>query len=92
MRFVDSLDIHTRRNNLRFLHGTATYPFRLRRAHAVLLVRQLLLQLFAVAVKIKFTFCFRSTVVLLCEPSSKNGMKFTHRFYGFRMGKALTRL
>ena len=27
----------------------------------------------------KFTFCFRSTVVLQCDRSSKNGMKF---YYG----------
>ena len=46
-----------------------------------------------VGAKTKFTFRFRTTVVLRYEPSSKNRVKLllrkcsTHRFYGFRTGK-----
>ena len=50
-----------------------------------------------VGVKIKFTFRFRTTVVLRYEMSSKNGVKILlrkrsmHRFYGSRTGETLTR-
>ena len=46
----------------------------------------------------KLTFCLRSTVVLRCDCSSKNGMKFLlrkrsmHRLYGFRTVKVLEHL
>ena len=54
--------------------------------------------IFKVGANKKFTFRFHSTVVLQCNHSSKNGMKFllrkrsTHRLYGFQTVKVLERL
>ena len=56
--------------------------------------RELGMRLLTVGAKIKFTFCFRTMVVLRYEPSSKTDVEFllrkriTHRFYG----RTLTRL
>ena len=51
-----------------------------------------------VVVNKKFMFRIRSTIVLLCESSSKNGVRILvrkcsmHRFYGFRTGETLKHL
>ena len=50
-----------------------------------------------VGAKIKFTFHFRTTLVLRYGPCLKDGVKFllrkrsTHRFYGFWTGETLAR-